>query len=134
MVTLAKVQTMIDVSVEMIRSVEPGSRPDEYAAREPFGTIVAIRSAVIEAVSHACPNLVLEKRSRYLVDRAYLPIGLATFWVLFGSAREAVRRASPEGRVEASQPPPRALTRSTAAVMRRCRIVIAVDWSLKAMV
>jgi hypothetical protein len=30
-VTLAKVETMIDVSVEMIRPVIPGSRTNEYA-------------------------------------------------------------------------------------------------------
>jgi len=31
-VALAKVETMIDVSIETIRPVEPRSRPDEYTA------------------------------------------------------------------------------------------------------
>jgi hypothetical protein len=31
-ITLTKVETMIDVSVEMFRPVVPSSRPDEYAA------------------------------------------------------------------------------------------------------
>ena len=31
-VTLAVIETVIDVSVEMFRSVEPGSRADKYTA------------------------------------------------------------------------------------------------------
>ena len=64
--------------------------------------------------------------AQYQAAGLFVVIGCATFCVFFGSASEAVRRTFPDGKVEASQPPPRALTRSTAAVMRRCRIVIAV--------
>src|SRR5271170_7578850 len=52
----------------------------------------------------------------------------------FESSRFKERRALPEGKVEASQPPPRALTRSTAEVMRRSRILTAFCSSLNAMV
>ena len=63
------------------------------------------------------------------VDSALFADQLATFCVLFGSASAAERRALTDGKVEASHPPPRAFTRSTAALMRRCRMVMAVCWS-----
>jgi len=43
----AIVETMIDVSVEMIRPVVPRSRANENTAREPLRAIVAIWSAAI---------------------------------------------------------------------------------------
>jgi hypothetical protein len=46
-VALTKVEAMINVSIETIRAVEPRSCPDEYTAREPLRTIVAVWSAVI---------------------------------------------------------------------------------------
>jgi hypothetical protein len=46
-VSMAIVQVMIDVSVEMFRPVEPGTRPDEHTAREPLRAIVAIWSTVV---------------------------------------------------------------------------------------
>jgi hypothetical protein len=46
-IALAKVEMMINVSIEMLRPVEPGSSPDEYTTREPLRAIVAIRRAVI---------------------------------------------------------------------------------------
>ena len=47
MVALAIVEMMIDVSVETIRPVIPGSGPDEDTAREPLRSIVPIRSASV---------------------------------------------------------------------------------------
>jgi hypothetical protein len=41
MVAMAIVQVMIDVSIEMLRPVKPWSGPDEHAAGEPLGAIVA---------------------------------------------------------------------------------------------
>src|SRR6266404_4474736 len=66
--------------------------------------------------------------------RTYLPVERATFGVFFGSASAVERSASPDGNVELSHPPPSAFTRSTAALMRRCRMVMAFCWSLSAMV
>lgn len=48
-VALAIVETVIDVSVEMIRPVVPGSRANENTAREPLRAVVAIWSAAIRA-------------------------------------------------------------------------------------
>src|ERR1700693_2074824 len=45
--SMAIVEVMIDVSIEMFRPVEPGPRPDEHTAREPLGAVVAIWSAVV---------------------------------------------------------------------------------------
>lgn len=46
-VAFAKVKTMIDMPIEVVGSVKPGSSPDEYTARKPLRAIVAIGSAVI---------------------------------------------------------------------------------------
>ena len=46
-VALAIVEFMIDVAVEMIRSVIPRASADEYSASEPLGPIIAIWSAVV---------------------------------------------------------------------------------------
>ena len=46
-VALAIIEMMIDVPIEVIGSMKPGARPDEYASREPFRPVVAIRRAVI---------------------------------------------------------------------------------------
>jgi hypothetical protein len=46
-VALAKVETMIDVSVETTRPMEPGSSTDEYASRKPFRAVITVRSTVI---------------------------------------------------------------------------------------
>jgi hypothetical protein len=48
-VAFAKVETMIDVSVEMIRPVIPRPRPDENTAWEPLRAIVAIWRAAIRS-------------------------------------------------------------------------------------
>jgi len=45
--TLAKIEMMIDVSIEMVGAVKPGSRADENAAGEPLRAVIAIWSAVI---------------------------------------------------------------------------------------
>jgi hypothetical protein len=47
MVTLAIVEVMIDVPVEMVRPVKPGSGADEDTACEPFGPVVAVWSAIV---------------------------------------------------------------------------------------
>jgi hypothetical protein len=57
-ITLAIVETMIDVSVEMVRTVEPRSRTDEYATAEPFRTVITIGSAVVRR------SLVIAVRAR----------------------------------------------------------------------
>jgi hypothetical protein len=46
-VSLAVIVVMINVSVKMFRPMEPGASPDEYAAREPLRSIIAIGRAII---------------------------------------------------------------------------------------
>jgi len=46
-ITLSVVQSVIDVTMEASRTVEPWTCADENAAREPLGTVISIRSAVI---------------------------------------------------------------------------------------
>ena len=47
MIALAIVEVMIYVTVEVSRSVKPGSGADEDAAREPFRAVVTVGSAVV---------------------------------------------------------------------------------------
>ncbi len=47
MISMAIVEVMIHVPVEMLRPMEPGSGSDENAACEPLGAIVAIGSAIV---------------------------------------------------------------------------------------
>jgi len=46
-VSLAIVEMMIDVSVEVLRAMEPWSGPDKYTSREPLGAVESIGSAVV---------------------------------------------------------------------------------------
>ncbi len=46
-VSLAVVEVMIDVAVEICRSVKPWSCPDKHAACKPFGAVIAIRRTVV---------------------------------------------------------------------------------------
>jgi hypothetical protein len=46
-IAMAEVESMIDVAVEVLLAVKPRSRADEYTAREPLRTIVAVWSASI---------------------------------------------------------------------------------------
>jgi hypothetical protein len=46
-VSLAIVEVMVHVPVEVLRSMEPGSGTDEYATREPLRAIVTIGRAII---------------------------------------------------------------------------------------
>lgn len=46
-VSLAVVECVIDVPIEMIGTMVPGPGPDEYPAIKPFRSIITIRSAVV---------------------------------------------------------------------------------------
>jgi hypothetical protein len=46
-IALANVQIVIDVPVKALRPVIPRSGSDKHAARKPFGSVIAIRSAGI---------------------------------------------------------------------------------------
>jgi hypothetical protein len=46
-VALSYVQGVIDVSVKAIRAAIPWSGSDKHAARKPFGSVIAVRSAGI---------------------------------------------------------------------------------------
>lgn len=46
-VAVAIVQSVIDMTVEVPRPVEPGAGPNEHTTREPFRTVVPIRRAVV---------------------------------------------------------------------------------------
>jgi hypothetical protein len=63
-IAFAIVEMMIDVSVEMLRPVVPGSRADEYTAREPLRTIVAVRSTVVRS------SLVVPVRTNWWLSNA----------------------------------------------------------------
>lgn len=47
MITLAIVKMMIDVAIEIGRTVIPGPGADEYPAREPLRSVITIRRAVV---------------------------------------------------------------------------------------
>lgn len=47
MVALPIIQMMVDMAVEVVRSVEPGSSADKYAACEPFRAVVSVRRAIV---------------------------------------------------------------------------------------
>ena len=64
-VAMAIIEVMIDVSVEMSRSVIPRPCADEYAVREPFRAIVAVWSAVVGR------NLVIAVRALRSYPYAY---------------------------------------------------------------
>lgn len=46
-IAMAEIIVMIDVSIEMFRSVEPGSSADKDAARKPLRAIIAVRRAIV---------------------------------------------------------------------------------------
>jgi hypothetical protein len=50
MITVAGVVAVVDVAVEAVRAVEPGTGSKKDAAYEPIGTVVAIGSAVIRGI------------------------------------------------------------------------------------
>ena len=47
MIAMMRIIAIVDVTVEMRRSVEPWSGTHKYAAYEPIRTVVAIRGAAI---------------------------------------------------------------------------------------
>jgi len=49
-IAMAVVEMMVDMSVKMFRSVEPGSRSDKYTARKPLGAVVTVWRAVIRGL------------------------------------------------------------------------------------
>ena len=50
MIAVARIVALVDMAVKSMRPVEPGAGPDEYPAREPIRTIVAIRRTVIRSI------------------------------------------------------------------------------------
>jgi hypothetical protein len=46
-VALMKIETVINVTMEVVRTVEPRAGSDEYATTEPLGPVVSVRSAVL---------------------------------------------------------------------------------------
>jgi hypothetical protein len=46
-VPLPIIEVMVDMTIEVFRAVEPGSRTDEHAACEPFRAVIAVRSTGI---------------------------------------------------------------------------------------
>ena len=74
-IALAVIEMMIDVSVEMLRSVVPRPSADKYTAGEPLRSIVAVWSAVVRrnfvvsVRTHRCfSNTDCDLRGR-LIDR-----------------------------------------------------------------
>jgi hypothetical protein len=46
-IALAIIKVMIDMSVEMLRPMKPGTRANEYTTNKPLRPIITIRSAVV---------------------------------------------------------------------------------------
>jgi len=46
-ISMAIVKVVIHMSIEVIWSVEPGSRSNEHATREPLRSVISIRCAVV---------------------------------------------------------------------------------------
>jgi hypothetical protein len=46
-VSLTEIVVMIDMPIEMLRPMKPGSSTDEYTALEPLRAIITIRGAVV---------------------------------------------------------------------------------------
>jgi len=57
MITLTKIEMMIDVPVEMLWPVVPRTGADEDTTREPFRAVIAVRSAIVRR------NLVIPVRA-----------------------------------------------------------------------
>ena len=49
-VTMMRIEAVIDVAVEAVRAVEPGTRSEEHPTNEPIRSIVAIGSTAIRGV------------------------------------------------------------------------------------
>ena len=47
MVSVTVIEVMVYMTVEVLRPMKPRSSAHKYATRKPFGTIVAIRGAVV---------------------------------------------------------------------------------------
>jgi hypothetical protein len=50
MVAIMRVKTVVDVAVEAVRAVEPGSGSEKHPAVKPIGAIVAVGRAVIGSI------------------------------------------------------------------------------------
>jgi hypothetical protein len=50
MVAMPRIVTVIDVAIEAVRAVEPGSSANKYAARKPVRPVVAVGCAVVWSV------------------------------------------------------------------------------------
>ena len=46
-VAVLRIEAVVYVTMEVVRTVEPRAGSDEYAAAEPLGPIVPVRSAVV---------------------------------------------------------------------------------------
>ena len=46
-VAVLRIETVINVTMEVVRTVEPRAGSDEYATAEPLGPVVPVRSAVV---------------------------------------------------------------------------------------
>jgi len=46
-ITVMRIEAVINVAVKVMRTVKPGAGSGEHAAREPLGSIVAVRGAVV---------------------------------------------------------------------------------------
>ena len=49
-ISVARIKTVVNVSVKSVRPVEPGTCPDENSAYEPVGPIVTIWSTIIGSI------------------------------------------------------------------------------------
>ena len=49
-VAMARIVALVDVAIEPVRPVKPGAGADEYSARKPIRTIVAVGCAVVRSI------------------------------------------------------------------------------------
>jgi hypothetical protein len=49
-VTVMRIEAVIDVSVKAVRAVKPGAGSDKHSANKPIGAIVAVGSAIVRGI------------------------------------------------------------------------------------
>ena len=49
-VAVMRIEAIINVAVEVVRTVEPGAGTDEYTTAEPLGPVIPVRGAIVGRV------------------------------------------------------------------------------------
>jgi hypothetical protein len=49
-VTMMRIEAVVDMAIEAVRAVKPGASSEKYPAHKPIGPIVAVRSTVVWSI------------------------------------------------------------------------------------